>query len=56
MPIGDWIRESTEKRRRRIHAQGYRRGYEDAIQGKPPEVPPSGPANQPRPEEPDSAN
>ena len=47
MAIADWIREATEKRRRRIRAegitqgitQGYRRGYEDAIQGKPPEVP-----------------
>ncbi len=43
MPIGDWIREANERRRQRIRAeaiaQGYRRGYEDGIQGKPPEVP-----------------
>ena len=46
MPIGDWIREANERRRQRLLAeeeakiaQGYRRGYEDAMQGKPPEVP-----------------
>jgi hypothetical protein len=51
MAIADWIREATERRRQRIRAeaiaegkaegiaQGYRRGYEDAIHGKPPEVP-----------------
>ena len=45
MPIGDWIREANERRRQRLRAeaeakiaQGYRRGYEDAMQGKPPEV------------------
>ena len=47
MPIGDWIREANERRRQRIRdegkaegiALGYRRGYGDAIEGKPPEVP-----------------
>ena len=43
MPIGDWIREANERRRQRIRAEGeaagYRRGYADAAQGKPPEVP-----------------
>ena len=39
MAIADWIREATEKRRQRIRAEGYRRGYQDASQGKPPEVP-----------------
>ena len=39
MPIGDWIREANERRRRRIRDEGYRLGYQDAVQGKPPEVP-----------------
>ena len=43
MAIADWIREATERRRQRIRtaaiAEGYRRGYEDAVRGKPPEVP-----------------
>lgn len=39
MPIGDWIREANERRRRRLRDEGYRLGYQDAVQGKPPEVP-----------------
>ena len=39
MAIADWIREATEKRRRRIleegRAEGYQLGYDDAQQGKP---------------------
>ena len=68
MPIGDWIREANERRRQRIRAeaiaegmaegiaQGYRRGYEDAVQGKPPEVPPPGEADRPPPDEPEQSS
>ena len=39
MSLGDWIREATERRRQRLRDEGYRRGYEDGVEGKPPEVP-----------------
>ena len=39
MPIGDWIREANERRRQRLREEGYRKGYEDAQQGKPPRPP-----------------
>ena len=39
MAIADWIREATERRRKRLREEGrregYERGYEDAQMGKP---------------------
>jgi hypothetical protein len=42
MAIADWIREATERRRKRLREEGrregYERGYEDAQKGKPKEL------------------
>lgn len=35
MPIGDWIREANEKRRRKLRQEGYNLGYDDSQAGKP---------------------
>ena len=35
MPIGDWIREANEKRRRKLRQEGYNLGYDDRDAGKP---------------------
>ena len=37
--LAEWIREATKKRRERLLEQGYREGYADAQQGKPPRFP-----------------
>ena len=42
MAIADWIREATEKRRRRIRREAYMMGYEDRDKGKPPRPPTNG--------------
>ena len=42
MAIADWIREATEKRRRRIRREAYMMGYEDATKGKPMQPPTNG--------------
>ena len=48
MPIGDWIREDAERRRekwrRKMLEEGYKLGYKDAQEGKPPQ-PPGTPRN-----------
>ena len=35
MPIGDWIREANERRRRKLRQEGYELGYADREAGKP---------------------
>ena len=53
MLIADWIRDATERRRKRLLEQGraegirlgYARGYEDAQEGKPPQPPDTDNAN-----------
>ena len=42
MAIADWIREATEKRRRRLRREAYMMGYGDGAEGKPPRPPTNG--------------
>ncbi len=47
--VADWIREATKRRRERwmeaAREEGYKKGYADAQQGKPPQLPPQDNSN-----------
>jgi len=47
--LADWIREATKMRRERwmeaAREEGYKKGYADAQQGKPPQLPPQDNSN-----------
>ena len=51
MPIGDWIREATEKRREKLRQESYKQGYADRDAGKPRRYPRTSANNPPQPKD-----